>query len=1018
MKISYNPITASALSEAPNNNDITFDLRGLNIFVKGVKFKGTDTTYSVFKKHTSSSGGGYNGLVPVPSYTSTNIRFLREDGTWQVPSSQYTYRQLTNQDLDTLKTEGRWYYLAGGNGVTNGPTNINNGGELYVGRNAAGYRYQKVILTDGLIWFRIWNSSSWSDWKRWYTDANTDSKVLQSNTTTTNYRPLILGYNNSTSVSSLSNSVTQQVYTTTNLYVQPSSGSLWANKLYSGGKEVITSHQSLSNYVTLNTSQTITGVKTFSTQQKFTVASGTSPFTVTSNTLVTNLNADLLDGKHNGDLTAKYLNIISSISSFDTSLKLGIYTYANTAVDRPNDYGILFNLANVNSPVGGTNGHWLFQLAFGTDKRLYIRDRINTGSWTSWSRIAYITDNVASATKLQTARQINGTDFDGTADITTAKWGTARNLTIGNSTKSVNGSGNVSWTLSEIGAASSNHTHGQYFQLQTISGTTDVNTLKDTRLYYTTSDAASQDLVNSPFTSTFSMIQTTNYNNDTDVRRARIALDGYGNMKVFNDRNTSGDGGVWYTVLTSGNYTTIADGRYVTALGTNGNYLTWTKNGTTNNITVPYATSSSKWATARTITLGSYLSGSVSLDGSKNVTLNANVLGLTTQGRKTAISGTTVPSAGVRLYEVYNNGYPTTYGNLLSIRGGGSAELLLAWKNTQRIYVRSKSNVSTEEWTAWKTVAFIDDNVASATTVKVSQHTTNNVNYPIVWSNEPNTSSNNSDLYKSWQHLYYNPSTQRLTATGGFIKGGSSDSYILLGGGGHKALSTLQSEYDSRYVNITGDTMTGTLTTRGRVYAQLSNRTDEVGLFHSSTSNKGGLVLKDTSGTEHVLYLSTSNLEWKGRKVWDNGNDGSGSGLDADLLDGKHASSFMLKTEELTNNVTTLSKSLNVSSSWMDTGIAGDDLATGTYIIQLYINDSSSFYNTYHSGIMSWYKDNTNDSETDEIILHRAGHAYHKALYLRTIQTTNGNGGMKLQIAASSSIGSTETYTFKFKRVI
>lgn len=31
---------------------------------------------------------------------------------------------------------------------------------------------------------------------------------------------------------------------------------------------------------------------------------------------------------------------------------------------------------------------------------------------------------------------------------------------------------------------------------------------------------------------------------------------------------------------------------YVTALGTNGNYLTWTKNGTTNNITVPYSTNS------------------------------------------------------------------------------------------------------------------------------------------------------------------------------------------------------------------------------------------------------------------------------------------------------------------------------------------------------------------------------------------------------------------------------------------
>ena len=60
---------------------------------------------------------------------------------------------------------------------------------------------------------------------------------------------------------------------------------------------------------------------------------------------------------------------------------------------------------------------------------------------------------VGSADKLITARTINGTSFNGTANITTANWGTARNITIGNTTKSVNGSGNVTWSLSEIGAA-------------------------------------------------------------------------------------------------------------------------------------------------------------------------------------------------------------------------------------------------------------------------------------------------------------------------------------------------------------------------------------------------------------------------------------------------------------------------------------------------------------------------------------------------------------------------------------
>lgn len=265
MKIAYNPTTAAALTTAPNNNDITFDLKGLNIFTRGIKFKGTDTTYSVFKKHTSSGSGGYNGLVPVPSYTATNVRFLREDGTWSIPAAEvaaFIYTQLTNQDLDDYLDEGRWYYAGGGNTTTNKPSGVD-AYELYVGQNASGYRYQKLITSSGLIWFRYHDSSAWKTWVRWYTDMNTDQKVLQSATTTSNYRPLALGYTNTSTTADLSASVTQQVYVTTTIYAQPSTGSLWANKLYSGGKPVLTEHQSLANYVTLNTAQTITGAKTF-----------------------------------------------------------------------------------------------------------------------------------------------------------------------------------------------------------------------------------------------------------------------------------------------------------------------------------------------------------------------------------------------------------------------------------------------------------------------------------------------------------------------------------------------------------------------------------------------------------------------------------------------------------------------------------------------------------------------------------------------------------------------------------
>ena len=79
-----------------------------------------------------------------------------------------------------------------------------------------------------------------------------------------------------------------------------------------------------------------------------------------------------------------------------------------------------------------------------------------------------LSGNASTATTLQTARTINGTSFNGSSNITTANWGTSRTITIGNTGKSVNGSGNVSWTLAEIGAAASSH--GTHLTLGTGSG--------------------------------------------------------------------------------------------------------------------------------------------------------------------------------------------------------------------------------------------------------------------------------------------------------------------------------------------------------------------------------------------------------------------------------------------------------------------------------------------------------------------------------------------------------------------
>lgn len=148
-----------------------------------------------------------------------------------------------------------------------------------------------------------------------------------------------------------------------------------------------------------------------------------------------------------------------------------------------------------------------------------------------------------------------------------------------------------------------------------------------------------------------------------------------------------------------------------------------------------------------------------------------------------------------------------------------------------------------------------------------------------------------------------------------------------------------------------------------------------------------------------------------------------GTAYDSNNLGGNAAQDYLLKydlaTQELTSNLTTITKSLKVTANWMDTGIEGDDLPdNGSYVIQVYSHsESTSMYYCYWTGLMSWYKDPTNDDESDEILLHRTGHAYGHTIYLRTLPSKT-NGRLRLQIAADYNIPSDITYTFKFKRII
>ncbi|EJM9155216.1 tail fiber protein [Salmonella enterica] len=79
---------------------------------------------------------------------------------------------------------------------------------------------------------------------------------------------------------------------------------------------------------------------------------------------------------------------------------------------------------------------------------------------------------------------------------------------------------------------------------------------------------------------------------------------------------------------------------------------------------------------------------------------------LVSRGALPALTGTTRGSdSGLIMGEVYNNGYPTEYGNILRLTGTGDGEILIGWSGTSGApapaYIRSHRDTSDAEWSEW-----------------------------------------------------------------------------------------------------------------------------------------------------------------------------------------------------------------------------------------------------------------------------------------------------------------------------
>ncbi len=141
-----------------------------------------------------------------------------------------------------------------------------------------------------------------------------------------------------------------------------------------------------------------------------------------------------------------------------------------------------------------------------------------------------------------------------------------------------------------------------------------------------------------------------------------------------------------------------------------------------NQNTTGNAATATKLQTARTI-------NGVNFDGSANISIPT----ITSRGRVTALTGTTQgATTGLQMYEAYNNGYPSAYGNVLHLKGAtaaGEGELFIGWSGTSGahapVHVRSRRDTDTASWSEWAQVYTSKDSIPGVNTTG-NQNTTGN----------------------------------------------------------------------------------------------------------------------------------------------------------------------------------------------------------------------------------------------------------------------------------------------------
>lgn len=339
-------------------------------------------------------------------------------------------------------------------------------------------------------------------------------------------------------------------------------------------------------------------------------------------------------------------------------------------------------------PVGQFGGMQRYTVRTGN---IYVRGLTASwngqdGPWDDWLKVG---NNAATAAKLATARTIGGVRFDGSANI---------DLPGVNKAGTQNTSGNAATatklqTARKIGGVAFDGTAD--IALPGVNAAGNQNT---------TGNAATATKLKTPIT-----IGGVSFDGS-----ASINLPG---VNAAGNQSTSGN---------AGSATKLQTARTIGGVSFDGtaNIDLPGVNKAGNQSTSGNAATATKLQTARKI-------NGVAFDGTKDISFS--ITALASKGRVTALANTAQGSnTGIQMYEAYNNGYPTAYGNIIHLKGAssvGEGEILIGWSGTSGThapaYLRSRRDASDSNWSEWAQIYTSKDSIPGVNATG-NQNTTGN----------------------------------------------------------------------------------------------------------------------------------------------------------------------------------------------------------------------------------------------------------------------------------------------------